>query len=62
MKQKYKLYNIYKDGVLIKYSVPFSVAKKYIKLLNMPSLFGNYLENNISLQIENIKTGQIYEH
>lgn len=62
MKRKYNTYNIYKNGVLIKCSVPFSVAKKYINLLNKPSLFGGYIENDISLQIENINTGQIYEH
>lgn len=62
MKKKYNLYNIYKDGVLIKCSVPFSTAKKYINLLNIPSLFGGYIENDISLQIENVETGQIYEH
>lgn len=62
MSKKYNLYNIYKNGVLIKSSVPYNVAKKYINLLNIPSLFGGYIENDINLQIENVKTGQIYEH
>lgn len=61
-RQHYQLYNIYSDGVMIDYHVPFSRAKKYIKQLDIPSLFGGTIENPTNLQIENITTGQIYEH